>query len=133
MQSELLEACRGRARFFTAGWAARSRLWTWDALLYHNPDVTESFGRTVAESMRAGCIPIVDRCGGFVEQVTAETGFLCATVEEFRESVSRLRETEFRRRMSGKARVDADQRFSIVRFRADLLARMREAATRWAL
>ncbi|MBL8848071.1 MAG: glycosyltransferase family 4 protein [Planctomycetaceae bacterium] len=133
LQSELSDACGGRTRYFAAGWNARSRLWNWDALLYHNPEVIESFGRTVAESLRAGCIPIVDRRGGFIEQVTPETGFLCGTVGEFCESVARLQKAELRRRMSAKGRGDADQRFSIIRFRSDLLARMREAATRWAL
>ena len=67
LQSRLSTVCHGRTTFLPAGWGARSRLWNWDALLYHNPQVTESFGRTVAEAMRAGCIPIVDDRGGFRE------------------------------------------------------------------
>jgi hypothetical protein len=129
LQPELLEACGGRAKFFSAGWVARSRLWKWDALLYHNPDVTESFGRTVAEAMRAGCIPIVDARGGFMEQVTPEAGFLCSTIEDYRQGVSMVQDIAFRQQMSARGREDADQRFSIARFRSDLLARIREAAT----
>jgi hypothetical protein len=128
LESELRDACDGRARFFPAGWEARSRLWEWDALLYHNPDVTESFGRIVAESLRAGCIPVVDGRGGFVEQVTPATGFLCGTVEEFADSIDRLRETGLRASMSAAGRIDADRRFSIARFREQLLKRIRAAA-----
>lgn len=125
---ELEAACRGRARFFAANWQARRRLWEWDALLYHNPDVTESFGRTVAESLRAGCVPIVDARGGFVEQVTPATGFLCASTEEFAVSVARLQGSKFRRRMSNATREHGERRFSIRAFRERLLGRIREAA-----
>ncbi|MDA0833439.1 MAG: glycosyltransferase [Planctomycetota bacterium] len=60
LQSELHTACRGRTQFFAPCWKQRRHLWNWDALLYHHPTLTESFGRTAAEAMRAGCLPIVD-------------------------------------------------------------------------
>lgn len=128
VRPQLSVACRGRATFMAAGWPARSRLWSWDALLYHNPHVTESFGRTAAESMRAGCIPIVDARGGFVEQVAEGTGFLCGTFEEFAEAVAELHAEAVRRRMSQAARNHGDCTFSIAQFRVELQRRLREAA-----
>ena len=87
MQKELTTAWNGRTRFFPASWDAREQLWRWDALLYHNPRVPESFGRTVAEAMRAGCIPIVDNQGGFVEQIAEGCGFLCDDESEFHSAI----------------------------------------------
>ena len=52
LQSELKTVCRNRARFHPAGWQQRALLTRWDALLYSNPSLPESFGRTVAEAMR---------------------------------------------------------------------------------
>ena len=127
---ELETACRGRARFFRASWHARRRLWKWDALLYHNPDVTESFGRTVAESLRAGCVPIVDVRGGFVEQVTPATGVLCASLEDFVAGIARLQDYGVRRRMSAAAQADGERQFSIGAFRERLLGRIRLAAAK---
>lgn len=69
MQAALSEACGGKAFFHPAGWFARGWLRVWDYMLYHNPRVPETFGRTCAEAMLAGCFPIVDPLGGFREQV----------------------------------------------------------------
>lgn len=130
MQPELLQACRGRGRFVDASWSARSRLWRWDALLYHHPHLTESFGRTCAESMRAGCVPIVDGRGGFMEQVTPETGFLCEGEAGFAQALSELQDPGSRRRMSRAAMSHADRVFSLQRFRSDLLNLLRRLASR---
>ena len=121
MQGRLNEACAGRGTFIPASWSARSRLWTWDALLYHHPQLTESFGRTAAESMRAGCIPIVDRRGGFTEQIADGTGFLCEHEDGFCEVLQSLSDPNVRLRMSRAAMAHADQTFSLQRFRSDLL------------
>jgi glycosyltransferase involved in cell wall biosynthesis len=129
MKSDLLQACRGRAEFVEAGWSARSRLWNWDALLFHHPHLTESFGRTCAESMRAGCVPIVNRRGGFVEQVTPETGFLCSSEAEFALALAQLHNAGFRRRMARSAMAHADRAFSLQRFRSDLLSLLRTVAS----
>lgn len=129
LQDALLTACRSRARFFPAGWEARSRLWGWDALLYHNPEVTESFGRMAAESLRAGCIPVVDALGGFVEQVTPASGFLCQNEDDFAEALSALRDSAVRRRMSAAARTDGDRYFSIASFRERLCNRLAAVAS----
>lgn len=122
MQSRLLESCRGRAMFQPASWSARSRFWNWDAMLYHNPHVTESFGRTVAEAMRAGCVPIVDNRGGFREQVAAGCGFLCETLDDFAAAVSQLHSPSTQIEMSRRCRGHADERFSLATFRERLLA-----------
>lgn len=112
----LREACGHRADFLAAGWAARSHLWRWDALLYHHPSLAESFGRTAAEAMRAGCIPIVDRRGGFIEQVPAACGFLCSGEADFLEALEQLHDAGYRWRMSRACRAHADERFSLQRF-----------------
>lgn len=124
MQSRLQEACRGRAVFHDASWQARSLLWTWDALLYHNPHVTESFGRTVAEAMRAGCIPIVDARGGFCEQVKDGCGFLCGETRDFEAGVEAVLSPETRWRLSRTCRNHGNSRFSLHRFRWNLLRRL---------
>ena len=139
LREALAAACGGRAEFFEAGWGARSRLWEWDALLYHNPDVTESFGRTCAEAMRVGCIPMVDNRGGFVEQGEGESrksefgsrknagvcGFLCDDARGFAGAVEGILDPAVRRRMSRAARVRGDDRYSLRRFGRELVGRMR--------
>jgi hypothetical protein len=127
LAASIERACDDRARFFDASWSARSRLWTWDALLYHHPDLTESFGRTCAEALRAGCVPIVDRRGGFVEQVAEGCGWLCADAESFHAAVDALHDRATRRRMSRAALAHGDEAFSVRRFRGELLERMRRA------
>lgn len=113
----LRRAVGGRARFFPAGWSARSQLWRWHALLYHHPTLTESFGRTCAEAMRAGCIPIVDGRGGFVEQVdSGVSGFLCESSDDFSAALCRIFDAGTRLRMSRAARQQADDRFSLQSF-----------------
>ena len=100
----------------------------WDALLYHNTRVTESFGRTVAESMRAGCIPVVDNRGGFAEQVHADCGFLCDDKDEFSAALDQLCDAGIRRRMSRAALADANERFSLARFGVEFCHRLRALA-----
>ena len=128
LQSALEGACGGRAVFLKAGWSARSRLRHWDALLYHNPHVAESFGRTVAEAMRAGCIPIVDDCGGFREQIAEGCGFLCGDLNAFARAVETIGDEAVRWRMSHRCQAHAEERFSLARFRSELLCWFRRAA-----
>lgn len=132
LQPRLQSACAGRAVFWPAGWEQRARLHTWHALLYSNPQLPESFGRTVAEAMRAGCIPIVDRLGGFVEQLDVGGGSLCATSADFLCAVAELHEPELRRRLSDTARRVADERCALARFARELLQRFDQAAARAA-
>jgi len=124
MQSRLAAACGGNARFFDPSWDARNRLWQWDALLYHHPTLTESFGRTAAEAMRAGCIPILDNRGGFTEQMPTDGGFLCGTEEDFGNALERVSDPGERRRMSRACRAHADALFSLANFRDTFLERL---------
>ncbi|HUG89913.1 MAG TPA: glycosyltransferase [Planctomycetaceae bacterium] len=124
LQPALAAACNGRAEFLPASWTARSRLWHWDALLYHHPHVTESFGRVAAEAMRAGCIPIVDARGGFCEQVVEGCGSLCGDADDFAAGLERLLAADSRLSMSRAARARADKRFSLARFAAEFLSRL---------
>ncbi len=131
LQRPLTEACRHSATFHPASWSARSRLWNWDVLLYHHPRIEESFGRTVAEAMRAGCIPVVDRQGGFVEQVTEGCGRLCSTTAEFISSLNALCDRAVRGRMSRLAQERAEREFSLDGFGRELLVRFDQAAARF--
>ena len=104
MQPALRDACGEQVRFHAAGWAARRHLGRWDALLYSNPALPETFGRTVAEAMLAGCVPIVDDAGGFREQVDPDrSGFLCRDVDDFDAALTTLRDPIRRRRLSHAA------------------------------
>lgn len=86
----LKEACGGRAAFHAANWQARDRLLDWDVCLYHHPGLTESFGRVTAESMLAGCIPLVDARGGFLEQLDQFPFLVCKTLDEFARQLQAL-------------------------------------------
>ncbi len=129
LQALLLTACQGRARFHAAGWCARTQLWRWDALLYHHPELSESFGRVVAESLRSGCIPLVDAQGGFQEQFPADAGFLCATEAEFSQGLQQILDVGVRRRISRRAQTHGNEQFSLSRFQQDLLRLFKAAAS----
>ncbi len=117
----LEDALKGRCQFHEAGWEQRSQLWQWTALLHYQPGVTESFGRTVSEAMRCGCLPIVDRRGGFCEQVDASNGFLCDQLDEFHVALSKLANSVLANRLSEAAELVSNQRFSVQGFRERLL------------
>lgn len=116
LQAELRAAVRGRVRFHAAGWEARVWLQTWDVLLHYQPQVTESFGRTVAEGMLAGCVPVVDGRGGFCEQVMPGCGFLCRSVEEYVTALEALRYAPLRRQMQRAGARLAREQFSLEAF-----------------
>lgn len=120
LQVELLDACGGRAMFHAAGWRQRSLMRRWQVLLYSNRELAESFGRTVAEAMRAGCVPVVDRRGGFVEQVPDGGGILCSTRDDFASAVELLAEPTTWESMSVCASRYANDVFSLGRFARDL-------------
>jgi len=121
LQSAWQTAVRGQATFSPAGWGARSRLWRWSALLYHHPGITESFGRTVAEALRCGCVPIVDARGGFQEQLTgSQAGFLCRTPAEFLTAVDVLTDRSSRESRSQNC-LRAGESFSLQTFRRRFL------------
>lgn len=119
------QACGGRATFAPASVAARRWLSDADALLYSNRGLPETFGRTVAEAMLAGCIPVVDDLGGFREQVTPSTGRLCRDERAFIAALHELRDPFTRRRLSAAAASHAQARFSHAAFGR----RLRQAMT----
>lgn len=125
LQAALAKACRGQAVFHPAGWQQRALLATWDVLLYSNPSLPESFGRTTAEAMRVGCIPVVDRLGGFIEQIPDDGGFLCSSPDEFAAALEQLRDGDVRQAMSVRAECHADRWFSEERFALEI-------RTKWA-
>ncbi|HWL06963.1 MAG TPA: hypothetical protein VNQ76_00975 [Planctomicrobium sp.] len=120
-------ACQERVTFLPAGWNARSHLWRWHVLLYHHPTLTESFGRTVAESLRCGCIPVVDDRGGFREQLLPTSksrpliGDLCRTPDEFVTAINPLRVPAVWWERSLYARQAGDEQFSLASFRQRFL------------
>jgi hypothetical protein len=120
LQPALTAACQGRCRFHPAGWQQRGLLTKWDVLLYSNPALPESFGRTVAESMRSGCIPVVDRLGGFIEQIPDDCGFLCSSCDEFAAALGRLSDVDFRCAISARAKRHANHWFSETQFARNL-------------
>ena len=104
----------------------------WDILLYSNRDVPESFGRTAAEAMRAGCVPVMDRLGGFVEQVRAGCGYLCSTRDDFVAALEELSDGAVRERLSLQAKRHADAVFSMERFGVELRHWLRQAQRNFA-
>lgn len=116
LRISLTTACRGRAAFHPAGWEQRTHLARWDALLYSHPAAPESFGRTAAEAMRAGCIPVVDRLGGFIEQIPTGCGFLCDSPVDFEDALTKLTDHDVRQAISCRAEQHADEQFSLERF-----------------
>ena len=132
LKSELKDACQGQVTFHEAGWEARSLFWDWDVLLYHHPHLPESFGRTVSEACRAGCIPVVDRKGGFLEQLESGPGYLCETEAEFLVALNEIQDTGQRWKMSRACRVWGDRHFSFRQFRARLSAEFRNLVEKFS-
>lgn len=116
LHSRLQTACHRRATFLAAEWSARSHVWNWDAILYHHPTLTESFGRTVADAARTGCIPIVDDRGGFTEQLAALGRRGCRTVAEFSDAIEQLSIPSNRQHESERIRHLANEYFSLASF-----------------
>lgn len=118
---EALEEACGEVLFHAAGLEARAHLGRWHAMLYHTP-VTHAYGRTLCEAQQAGCVPVVDRRGGFIEQIEqGRTGYLCATVEEFAAALEALRDPVRRRACAQAAREAGAARGSLPRWRARFL------------
>jgi len=119
-QEALAEAC-GEVVFHPAGLEARTHLRRWHAMLYHTP-VLHAYGRTLCEAQQAGCVPIADRRGGFIEQIEhGRTGYLCETMDEFAAALEEMREPERRRACAAAAREAGAARGSLERWRARFL------------
>ena len=104
---------------------ARSLLHT-HGFLFYTSKLPETYGRTVCEAQRAGCIPIVSRRGGFVEQIDNEDGpdygFLIDTPESLSEALRAYRENpEF---WSEHVKKRGDERGSLQAFREGILRRL---------
>ncbi|MEW4488378.1 glycosyltransferase [Thalassoglobus sp. JC818] len=122
LRESLQHACRGNARFITADVSARSRYWSWHALLYHHPTISESFGRTVAESMRCGTVPIVDRKGGFCEQIeSGKNGFLCTNPDDFVAAIHQIQDRNHLSQLSQRAQDSSHEKCSLSIFRSRFL------------
>ncbi|WP_459555391.1 glycosyltransferase family protein [Lacunimicrobium album] len=124
LRGKIERAVGGRAVFYEASFKSREHMAGWDVLLHHQPGVTESFGRTVAEGMLAGCVPVVDARGGFCEQVVEGTGVLCRDVDGYVAALMMLGDREVRVRMRNAAREHAERAFSLAAFRERLLSKM---------
>jgi hypothetical protein len=123
--------CGGGATFHAASQAARSLLWRWDAMLYESAAVTHAYGRVVCEAQQAGCVPVVDARGGFIEQIEdRRTGFLCAAPEEFAAALAALAPLPARRAIAAAARLAGSARGSGERWRETFLAVLGELALR---
>jgi len=121
LRPELFKACGQRAKFHEAGWDARRHFNRWHAILYHNPDVEETFGRTVAEAMRAGAVPIVDHLGGFREQINLSNGYLCCNEHDFQMALKSLSSFDLWKKKSSNCQETAQRLFSFQSFRSRLL------------
>ncbi|HBN75191.1 MAG TPA: hypothetical protein DD473_05115 [Planctomycetaceae bacterium] len=124
LEQSLREVCCGRAVFHRAEFNARKLLRDWHALVYHHPSLTESFGRTVAEAMRCGCVPVVDNKGGFREQIIPGAGYLCGNVGEFSAALEELLIPERWISHSQNCQSHADGHFSLRSFRQRLLSQL---------
>ena len=125
MRDSLTKACHGRARFHDPSRWARSLLWNWHAMIYTGG--AETYGRTACEAQQAGCVPIVDDDGGFIEQVREGVdGFLCDSPEEFCEAVGSLVDPDVRLRMSVSANDAGSSRGSMRRWASEFRGSIQE-------
>ncbi len=127
LAERLSRSCGGRARFHEATPEAPLHYSGWHAILFSNSSVTHGYGRTVCEAQTVGCIPIVDKKGGFIEQIThGETGFLCTNLSEFAAALAELSDHQRRRTMGESMRLGAEQRGSPRVWRERFLSWYRE-------
>lgn len=103
---------------------ARSLLKCWDVLFYVS-ELTETFGRTVREAQRSGCVPIVSMRGGFVEQVEGGAGFLVRNPDDAVQSFGKLLE-DFPSK-SAYCKDVGDRKGSLAVWREQFLDRIRKA------
>lgn len=124
---ELKQACRGRASFVEPSWRARSLLHKWHFLLYDST-LQESYGRVVCEAQRCGCVPIVSRRGGFLEQIEhGKSGFLCETPDDFSQALYNGQQSFSK--LSEQAKLSGDGRGGLEQWRTVFLTWVRAAVT----
>lgn len=109
--------------FIPASYEARSRMHLWDMMVYHNPSVPESYGRTVCEAQRCSVVPVVTDQAGFQCQIyNGFDGFLCAEHEDFVNAIRPLlKHPTTLTAMQSNAKSAGDLRGSLSRFRDSLL------------
>jgi len=118
---ETKSACDNRATFIDIAYESRRRMWQWDIMLYHSK-IPESYGRTVCEAQRTGCIPVVTKLGGFKEKiVNGQDGFLCAHHEDFSIALRILKQDDIRKQMSENAMESGSSRGSLKSWRNSFL------------
>lgn len=126
LRQDLEEACV-EAVFLPAGLEARAHLRRWHAMLYHTP-ITHAYGRTVCEAQQAGCVPVADRRGGFIEQIDhSQTGFLCESLDDFVVALGELRDPARRRACARAASEAGKLRGSLELWRERFLEHCRRA------
>lgn len=118
IQSELWDLFGERVSFVDPSWKARERFNAWDMMLY-STSVSETYGRTVCEAQRAGCVPIVTKLGGFIEQIKhGVDGFLCESIGDFDRAVTSV----MNGRLSRERMIErADSRGALRVFRDSIL------------
>ena len=122
LQQKLIERLGDSCTFHPASYTARSLMHTWDALVYYNPKVPESYGRTVCEAQRCGCISIVTNSGGFKEQITnGLDGYLCTEHEEFSSAIRYIKNDALRSEVAMQGKIAVDFRGSLAHWRAEFL------------
>lgn len=83
LQEKLTAILGDRAKYFEPSWQMREKFNEWHMMVY-NSSVEESYGRVVCEAQRGGCVPIVCKRGGFIEQINEPCdGFLCENPDDF--------------------------------------------------
>ena len=80
-----------KVSFFPCSFSARSLLHTWDCLVY-TASQHETFGRTVREAQRCGCVPVVSNHSGLAEQVRDGHGFAVSSPQDVYNAVIRSKE-----------------------------------------
>lgn len=98
---------------------ARGFMSYWDVLL--NPTtIPESYGRVINESRRVGCVPVVSRIAGFVEQIVDGTdGMYCDTTAQFVTAVDHVR--LWRKTFRNECIASGDRMGSLQTFRKNFL------------
>lgn len=108
------------------GYEHRYRVSTWDYMI-NTCSVEESYGRTVCEAQRVGCVPIVSRRGGQVEQIEhGFDGFLVETPTDVQEALNQLKDDKELERISTNARRSGDERGGLLKWRTEFLKRIAE-------
>lgn len=119
LKKRLFTAC-GDANFLPASPGAIQFLGASDILLYEGPE--ETYGRTICEAQRSGCLPIVSNHGGFSEQIeNGKTGFLFSSHSEVGGILDDLKEMDSFEKFMVPLRQSGDTRGSRSSFRRNFL------------